>query len=246
MTDTITPDVHTLAGPYVLDALPAGERDAFEEHIQHCQTCAADIAGMRRVAVRLGGAVAVPAPSLLKARTLTEVRRTRQLSPLLRTSTAVQARHHRLGRRSVLALAAELVAVAATGVAVDQHRDGVDERRANDALIEVLSQSDARTVRGNLSSGGRATVVSSVRSDAAVVVLHNLTRPPGGRTYQLWLIDKGQQAHSIGLVTGDRTDEQLEVNGAGLADKVMFGVTVEPGGGSPEPTLPAAALIALV
>lgn len=241
MTDLTVPDAHTLAGPYVLDALPAGERVAFEEHLGHCESCAADIDGMRRVAVRLGGAVAVPVPPLLRARVLIEVVRTRQVSPPLKRSRAP-----RFGRRSLLAVAAAITAVAATGVAIDQHRDGFDERVANDALMRVLSQPDARTVRGDLSGGGRATVVSSVRTDAAVVVLHDLGRLSGRRTYQLWLIDKGQQAHSVGLVAGDTADAQLSVDGGGLADKVMFGVTVEPRGGSHEPTLPAAALIALV
>ena len=240
------PDVHTLAGPYVLDALPAGERAAFEQHLGRCPSCAAEIDGMRRAVVRLGGAVAVPVSPLLRARVMTAVRQTRQLSPRPSAPMATA----RFGRRSLLGLAAGVAVLAATGaavgVAVEQHRDGQAERRAGDALIRVLSQPDAHTVRGNLSGGGRVTVVSSVRTDTAIVVLHDLAELPAGRTYQLWLIDKGQQAHSAGLVAGDAVDAQIAVDGGGLADTVMVGVTVEPSGGSPEPTLPAAALIALV
>jgi anti-sigma-K factor RskA len=55
------------------------------------------------------------------------------------------------------------------------------------------------------------------------------------------MIDPGQTAHSVGLAAGDLT----EVIDGSTAGMTTFGLTVEPDGGSPKPTHPAAALIPL-
>lgn len=236
----MTPDVHTLTGPFVLNALPDDERRSFERHLADCQSCQAEVAELRETAAKLAGATSAEPPASLKAKVLAAARTTRQLPPL---PDSPVPRSRAVSRRSLLTLAAAGVAVAGSGaVAIDQYRDAARVRRQNEQLAAVLAESDARTVHGTVTGGGQATVVRSVRRDAAVVLLRDLRKPPDGRTYQLWLMDQSQAARSIGLAEGGSS--QTLVDG-GVADKVAFGLTIEPAGGSRSPTLPTVTLVGL-
>lgn len=237
MTD---PDVHTLTGPYVLDALPADERDRFEAHLAECSFCSTEVAELREAAVKLATQVATPPPPALKASVMSAIENTRQLPPLVPGQLSAPVAPRRFTRRSVLTLAAAALAVAAAGgVAIDQYRDKTDAVQASDRMAAVLAQPDARTVHGNVSGGGQATLVVSSRADAAVVVLRDLPKLPADRTWQLWMIDPAKTAHSVGLAAGDLT----EVVDGSVTGMTAFGLTIEPTGGSPKPTLPTAVTI---
>lgn len=235
------PDVHTLAGPYVLDALPDDERALFEQHLAECTFCTAEVAELREAAIKLTAQVATPPPPSLKAEVMSIIEEVRQLPPLVPGATDEVARR-RFSRRSVLALAAAALAVAGTGgIAIDQYRDRREAVQANQRMAAVLTQPDARTVHGAVSGGGQATVVMSARADAAVVVLKDLPRLRGDQTWQLWMIDPDRTAHSVGLAAGNLTTV-LDNSVTGM---IAFSLTIEPKGGSRQPTLPAAATISM-
>ena len=234
------PDVHTLTGPYVLDALPEDERAHFEQHLAECTFCTTEVAELREAAVKLATQVATPPPPALKANVLAQIDHVRQLPPVVPGQSAAPVGQRRYTRRSVLALAAAALAVAgAGGVAIDQYREKTDAVQANQRIAAVLSQPDAKTVRGPVNGGGQATVVSSQGADAAVVVLRDLPQLPADKTWQLWMIDPSKTAHSVGLASGDITQV---VNGS-VDGMVAFGLTIEPSGGSAKPTLPTAATL---
>ncbi|MEU4286756.1 anti-sigma factor [Kribbella sp. NPDC026596] len=235
------PDVHTLTGPYVLDALPIDERDRYEAHLAECTFCTTEVAELRGAAVKLATQVAAPPPPALKANVLAAIDHVRQLPPLVPGETAVgPPDRRRYTRRSVLALAAAALAVAGTGgIAIDQYRDKTAAVQANERVAAVLAQPDAQTVHGPVNGGGQATVVSSASADSAVVVLRDLPKLPNDRTWQLWMIDPDKTAHSVGLASGDLTQV---VNGS-VTGAIAFGLTIEPDGGSPKPTLPTAATL---
>ncbi|ONI78358.1 hypothetical protein BWI15_02470 [Kribbella sp. ALI-6-A] len=246
---TSNPDVHTLTGPYVLDALPDEERREFENHLAYCAACTTEVAELREAAVKLSTQVVTLPPARLRASVLASISQLRQLPPLLDDSAGsdgVVAPRGGFGRRSVLALAAAALAVAASGgIAIDQYRERTETARNSDQVAAVLAEPDVRTAHGAVSGGGQATVVASTRKDAAVVVLRGLQSLPSGRTYQLWLMDRTQTAYSVGLAGNQATGQLTKVISSGVAGKVAFGVTVEPEGGSAEPTLPAAARISM-
>jgi anti-sigma-K factor RskA len=62
---------------------------------------------------------------------------------------------------------------------------------------------------------------------------------PAGRVYQLWTIT-GQAATSAGIFTPDASGAAsvTAIVAAGAPRPDAFGVTIEPSGGSPTPTLP--------
>ena len=237
-----TPDVHALTGPYVLNALPEDERIGFEEHLADCPSCSAEVSELREAANKLGTAVAAPPPPALKARVLAEITTTRQLHPLVKQEipSPTPPRPKSFNRRSFFSLAAAAVLVAgAGGIAIDQYRDNSHTRQENQQLAALLAEPDARTVRGNLKTGGQATVVMSPAKDTAIVLLRDLPKLPSNKTYQLWLEDKGRTMHSIGLATGDGS----QLIQGGVADKVAFGLTIENKPGATEPTLSTASVI---
>ncbi|MER7243486.1 anti-sigma factor [Kribbella sp. NPDC000426] len=238
MTD---PDVHTLTGPYVLDALPPDERARFEAHLTECTFCSTEVTELRQAAIKLATQVSTPPPPGLKANVMAAIEDVRQLPPQVPVAPS-PLKPQRFTRRSVLALAAAALAVAAAGgVAIDQYQDRSAAERANQQVAAVLAQPDAHTVHGTVEGGGQATVVLSAKADKSVVVLRDLPKLPKDRTWQLWMMDPANKATSIGLTTGDTTQV---VNGS-TTGMTTFGLTIEPEGGSRTPTLPAASLVPL-
>lgn len=236
-------ELHTLTGPYVLDALPDDERAAFEQHLAGCDGCSTEVAGFREVTSKLSAEVAVPPSASLKADVMSAISQVEQL-PAQEAEVVALSPQRQFNRRSALALAAAALAVAASGgIAIDQYRDNTATREASDQLTALLAEPDARTLRGAVSGGGRATIVASNRKDAAAVVLDGLPDLPSRQTYQLWLIDTANAAHSIGLAAGDPAGPQTKLVSGGVAGKAAFGLTVEPEGGSTKPTMPAAVII---
>jgi anti-sigma-K factor RskA len=68
-----------------------------------------------------------------------------------------------------------------------------------------------------------------------VVAMQNLPSPPAGHNYQLWVLDPAAEAPlSAGLMTGSRMFTVTPVS----TPNPGFAISLEPGGGSPEPTGP--------
>ena len=55
-------DVHELSALYALDVLSRDERARFEEHLDDCDRCRSDLAGLRDAGSSLAFAIAGPAP----------------------------------------------------------------------------------------------------------------------------------------------------------------------------------------
>lgn len=226
----MTTDLHSLMAPYSLDAVDSDERARFEAHLAECPTCRVELTGFHETAKRLGEAVALTPPTSLRSRVLTEVAMTPQERP------TVVAPAHRRGLRQALprlaAAAALLIGVVgAGGYALE--RDKADEADARSAAItRVLAAPDATTTSKTFSTGGNVRLVASPTKDSAVIVANHLAPLKGGKVYQVWLVDDAG-ATSQGTF---RTNGAMIMTGAGGADHVA--ITVEPAGGSRQPTTP--------
>jgi anti-sigma-K factor RskA len=82
----------------------------------------------------------------------------------------------------------------------------------------------------NLTSGGRGTAV--VAGGEAVFLASGMPSVSSDRTYQLWVMSPGS-TRSAGLL-GHGSSAQVLVQRVHPGDKLA--VTVEPSGGSPQPT----------
>ncbi|WP_062208236.1 anti-sigma factor [Demequina oxidasica] len=81
-------NVHSLLGPYLVNAVSPAERDDFESHLATCEDCRDEVASLRDVTTTLAEAEAVSPPASLRARVMAEASRTAQLPPLADTTDA--------------------------------------------------------------------------------------------------------------------------------------------------------------
>jgi len=87
-----TRDVHTLAGPYAMDAISPPDRARFDRHLARCEDCAREIASLREATARLAAAAAVSPPPALKARVMAAAAATRQRPPAPEPEPALRTR----------------------------------------------------------------------------------------------------------------------------------------------------------
>ncbi|MER7128402.1 anti-sigma factor [Streptosporangium saharense] len=235
-------DPHTLAGAYALDAIDDEvELRRFERHLTACAECAQETATLAETVARLGVAVAAEPPPGLRARVLAEIEQVRQLPP----EVASAPRARRMGVvtwrpwLTALCVAAALAVVAGLGVTTLQARQELEQaRRAEQRITAVLTADDARTVTAPATGagrGGRGTVVVSRSRNAMVFWAAGLGDLPAGRVYQLWRLSPGRIT-SAGLLASSGSGGTVPVLSATDSDVDRVGVTVEPAGGSRQPT----------
>jgi len=235
----MTPDVHALSGAYALDALTPDEAVEFEQHLESCEACRAEVASLREASGALAEVVAEPAPEQLRASVLASISAVRPLPPESADEPASDELARRRARRAPrwLAAAAAVLAVLAGGAtirAVQLDRQLQSVVAAGDDVTRVLTAPDASTVSARATTGGRAAVVTSAALGEAVLVTDGLPPAPAGSTYQVWYLNGSGAPTSAGfLPSGERSAVVLQGD---LATATGVGVTVEPAGGSTAPT----------
>ena len=252
-------ELHTLTGAYAVHALSAQERETFERHLADCPSCEREVTELRATAGRLGLAVSEATSPEMRASVLRKIAGVRQEPPKVTGGPAPGRRGTggRSGRRlrslPRFALAACLAAVAAvSGVAAvwqygaaQEAREQADRtRQRQEELARVLAAPDATTTgRTELPGGASGTVVVSRERDRAAFFVSGMEEPPSGKVYQLWFAD-GQKMRSAGLMDS-RGDSKAVLMEGKVGRASAMGVTVEPAGGSPQPTSEPLALMKL-
>jgi anti-sigma factor RsiW len=209
-------DLHTLSAPYALDALTREDRERFEAHLESCERCRAELAGLNDAAAALAFAVEGPAPPPeLRGRILESARRDRSNLVPLRP------------RRAIFASAAAAFAVAATAAAVgfgvwaaSLHHSLANERTAN----RILGDPSSRHVPV---SGAKGELV--VAPSGAAVLALDLPPAPKGKTYEAWVANPN--VHRAGQFDGHTTVLPVHVS---RGARVM--VTIERAGGVDAPS----------
>ena len=232
-------DVHALTGAYAVNAIDDEfEREKFERHMHRCQQCAGEVRDLTETAGRMAFGVSRPPPPGMRDSVLSAVSRTRQLPPVV-DHRKPRARHWWTGKLPMLSYS---LATATVGVAIVLlisligTRHELDQVRARSAaLAAVLSAGDSHAVTQTISSGGRVTLVYSLRKHAMIVTTHGLPAPPPGKVYQLWFIGP-PTTRSAGLLPGSPAGRAGPVLSSGLARGDTIGITIEPAGGTRKPT----------
>lgn len=233
----MTSDIHALSGAYAVDALDDAERAEFEKHLATCASCRAEVDGLREAAGMLAELTAVAPPPALRDAVLADIRTVRPLAPRTRTEAPARRRRWLAG-----VAAAAVVAALGAGTAVWHPWQHQSAPTATALADRVIHAPDAQRVDAKVAGGGSVSVYRSVTLDRAVVVTHRLPAAPAGRTYELWLQDTHGAMHPAGLLAGG-PDARVTLRGdAGTASGA--GLTVEPAGGSPQPTTTPVALAA--
>ncbi|MFJ9392453.1 anti-sigma factor domain-containing protein [Nocardioides sp. NPDC101246] len=230
-------DIHALSGAYAVDALDDIERARFEEHLAVCADCRDEVASLRDTTWMLGGLTDTAPPPELRDRLLAGIKEIRPLPPetTSREDTPVPSEaspSRRFGWRT-FAAAAAVLAVVGTGTvaAVELIRD--DSSQTMTTAERVLNAKDATTVAVDLPGDARARVVRSVSENRAVLVTSDMPAAPAGKVYELWLQHDDVMVPAGVMPAG--SDQTVVLEGD-AGDASAAGITVEPEGGSDEPT----------
>lgn len=248
MTGPREQDLKELAAAYALGALGPEETRAFEAYLRTSPEARQEVAEYREVNALLAANATAPTPAPdLRARVLARATAGREVTLPRRPPWAL-----------MLALAASLVALVATGVSWAGARRALVER--DSILAGMARELDARTARlaereatlnAILEPAVTLTNLASTRPERPgiqlfwnrrtnVAIVHAFSLAPAAeeRVYQLWFIPKvGAPIPSITFNTeadGHALVQQVTVP-AGV-DLAAAAITDEPSGGSSAPT----------
>jgi anti-sigma-K factor RskA len=238
----MTDDLNMLAGAYALDALADDEREVFEQHLLTCAECAQEVRGLRAAAAELSHLTATSPPPQLRAAVLGAVARSRPLPPLVDASRADHGnvRQLRPARGQTLwqgvAAACALIAIVVSVWGYSEHRQAQRAASARSSVVQsLLAAPDVRAATTAMKQG-QGTLIYSRSESRLVLIGRGMPALPANQTYQLWLMTETGAPVSGGVFRPDQAGN-VEVPASGnLAGVDRMGVSVEPAGGSAQPT----------
>jgi anti-sigma-K factor RskA len=242
---SICDELEELIPAYVLDALAPSDHSRLERHVRDCPDMRDEIASYQSVAAQLCATAEPALPRIeLKYRVIAAVgtkpgdrgrgpfRSTAFLQPLLAMSALVR-----------------LIALIGWNVSLQNRlaqQIAVDRQRAADLtsqrdLLSLVANADPTTNRlqGTGTTGNATGRVYAAANDTDIaLVLSNMPTLAPDQVYQVWLSDWTNRRISGRVFTVDNAGWGWLVIHAPqiLAQYQAAGVTVEPMGGSPQPT----------
>jgi len=225
-------------GAYVLDALDAQEQDAVGRAIAASPELAAQEHRLRHAMDELVAAGADPVPADLWDRVVGATIDSPRPGPVsgpvgVPMGRTGWSRRPRLWLPAAAALLVLLVALATAVSVIAGGGTPVEQRLRAEATTARLRGAAAGTLVGR---DGPVVEVVATRDGRVWLFADRLPRLRADRTYQLWALDDGDP-RSMGVLGADprATRVRAPVVGNRLA------LTVEPAGGSPQPTGPPVA-----
>jgi anti-sigma-K factor RskA len=227
MTEPNDPDLLALATPYALDAMSESERADVDRRVAAApadvaQAFADEVRAVRETMAMVSAATAVEPPPQLRDRLLAGVSGpgVRELKPrVTRWQKAVLA-----------AAAAVVIGLGALGVGL-----ALRPAATPSTAEQVFAAPDVRAVTSDVATGGTATVVFSREKNAAVLVMNNVPPPAPDTVYQMWLLRDGGP-ESAGIMEANAVAPSTTRVLPDIGDSSAVAFTVEPPGGSPQPT----------
>jgi anti-sigma-K factor RskA len=220
--------VDELIPAHVLGALGSEESARVERHTATCPGCMAQLRDAEQAVSLLAlSAPQIPAPAALRDRLMVAV----ESEPQAVSEPAVVAAPERPepSRRQTLGWWPRFARIAAPALAV-----AVVALVAWNVSLRNSLTNTQDTIYGSATSASLphvGTVFIDAHGQATLEA--NASAAPSGKTYQAWVIPPGGKPISAGLFSGGRTSVQLAA-AAHPGDTVA--VTVEPAGGSDQPT----------
>lgn len=235
-------DAALLSGAYALHAVTPEEAELVESAMQDSEELRSEIVGLSDTAVALGlGLPPMTPPPALRARLLDAIESTPQEGVQVDATAAVSSvetvpagahivprRRRRRRPMAVLALAAAAVVLFGGGFLVQ--RTLLEPQSEYTSIIQAA---DSQDITAEVRGGGIATVAWSKSEHRTAITLNGVTTP-SGKVLQLWTVRNGV-ATSAGLYEPMNGQRFAVVSGTPNAGE-SFAVTVEPDGGSTQPT----------
>ena len=216
---------------YALGALDTEDARALETHLQTCAACRAELTSYRSLSDNLLATLPPrqPSPALRKRlqSRLPSAQKTRR--PRFVWSFGQLA----FGGALLLLFAINLVSFV-------QMRDFQRQSQNNQAVLAMLAYPGTQSLP--ISGGNIAgTVLLDRDRNSAAVIAWNLPKITSAQTYQIWWIEPNGHRISAGVFRPQADlpyTTQPCFSSQSVSNFVGLGVTIEPAGGSPQPTGP--------
>lgn len=237
MTDDHESDLLDIAPEFALDALTPHQRDEVAARLAEADPAvaarfAAEVREIHETLAAMSEATATEPPPHLRERLLRIIEDEHRSDPgTVPPVTSLDDRRNQRRRNFLLAAAAAVV-IAVGGVVVASQWSSDQGPVTSE---RVFAANDVRTSSGTLDGGGTATVVFSKAEDAGVLVMNNVAPPSEGTVYQMWLMGP-DGAQSAGTMTPDDVAPSTTAVLEDLSGATALGFSVEPTGGSTQPT----------
>ncbi|HTC30795.1 MAG TPA: anti-sigma factor [Candidatus Acidoferrum sp.] len=202
---------------FALGSLDAHDVRVVELHMQTCAECRAEYDAMRPVVTAVGSAAGSDAsPSpMLKTRIMKEVR-----------AASVPARRRSVVLPYALAAACLLLVAGLGAVVVEQ----------NQTIVELAGARRVAFAQGDV----------LVARDRLYLAVHGLPPLPAGRVYQTWTLAKGAKTVTPSVTFApDAHGSALVAIPTDVDTTVATAISVEPAGGSLQPTTKPIAVVTL-
>src|SRR5215216_2923587 len=137
-------------------------------------------------------------------------------------------------RNEVLTLRNAIVAQASSLEQINQSVDQINAKLPQEIPSAVLTISLKGT---DVQPQAQGQLIVDPNSESAVLVIAGLDQLEAGKTYQVWLIDGGTPV-SAGLLTVDENGQGVFIvtSEEAIGSFNALGISIEPEGGSPQPT----------
>jgi anti-sigma-K factor RskA len=237
MSDLHLPYQENLA-VYSLDALDADEAAALEAHLRTCESCRAQLADYQRLSAGLLSALPPQAPRLALRRTL----QGRLSSPMRPARPQFKLSWGQVGIAGalVLLIAFNILSISQIYSLKEQQAELNRQFYSEQTAMAMLAYPGTQSTAFNQDGIVGSLLVDKNRNLLAVFAWH-LPPAPHGKTYQMWLIDPQGDRTSGGFLIPE-ADQPFAMaviaSPQPLAGFTGFGITLEPSGGSPQPTGP--------
>jgi anti-sigma-K factor RskA len=264
-TEMTCAEVTELSGLFVLDALEPEERRAVVAHLETCTEAHEEVRAVGGVAPALAGLAApVDAPPELKSRVMTAYAADAAAGQLAAQTQKLPGRFSTGGRAArppavapvsavpsraawqlptwaswTMAIAAVLVVavVGVWGIGLQNRVSQAEQQAAElSQAIAAFSEPGSSVAILRDANDPNASGFAAVSPEGNVyVVMAGLPDAPAGQVYQAWYIADGQPV-SAGLMPADENG-LIVMNGSPPAPGTStVAITVEPAGGSAQPT----------
>lgn len=249
-------DIEELLPFYALDALTEEERELVEKYLTEHPEARQQIEEMENAAAALPyGVAAVEPPRRVKEALMARVasdsearasvraprqlpRRATRFENLFRTFSFVTAAIAIIWviilNVQVLRLRNEISAlndrVAAQSESLNQIITNLPQTNPSNVITVSLKGTEAQPQ-------AQGQLIANPESQSAVLVISGLPKLEPGKTYQVWLIDGGGPV-SAGLLRVDENGQGVFIvtSKESIGSFKTLGISVEPDGGSPQPT----------
>lgn len=224
--------------PYSLGSLDTEEITALDSHLKICQDCQAELVDYQKITTGLLHL----APQRIPPASLRKKLANRLPSAQKRTSSLFAVSFKQFATGAVLAILLGLNIFSAVQIqALQKQQQTLSERiAAEQKTTAILAQPGTQILSVNTDlSNTTGSVLFHKDMDTAVLVLWNLPDLESSQTYQIWLINANGEKFSSGLfissAESDYTTASVQ-SSLPIGQFAAVGVTIEPAGGSDQPT----------